>query len=347
MMLGNENAHDTQGTRLNGSLRSLMRDYNKGETVMAMDPNQEQDPSSENPPQDASQPPHESYGSPENPYGEPQVPQTPPPQNPYGDGSPQVPDGSPPQNPPSAPQNPYRPPAQNPYAVPPYGDASYTSYQGGPGYTPPQAAPLPLGEAIRNLPNQYLKVLTRPGAMTFAEEMGKASWDIVWVQLIAIAIISAILIYFASLISPAYNLPSSSPIGDATLHAIVAGVSLGFIILIPLFFFIGQGIIFGLAKAFGGQGRFVVQSYTTLLYYVPIGIFTSIVGLIPFIGIIGVLAAGVYEIVLSIFAIMAVHRLSGGRASAVVFIPFGVVLLLACGFFVVLIAIIAAAVQGH
>lgn len=312
---------------------------------MAMDPNQEQDPSSGNPPQDASQPPHESYGSPENPYGEPQVPYTPPPQNPHGDGAPQVPDGSPPQNPYSAPQNPYRPPAQNPYAAaPPYGDASY---QGGPGYTPPQAAPLPLGEAIRNLPNQYLKVLTRPGAMTFAEEMGKASWDIVWVQLIAIAIISAILGYFSSLISTGYNLPSSSPISNAALHAIIAGVSFGYIILIPLFFFIGQGIIFGLAKAFGGQGRFVVQSYTTLLYYVPIGIVTGIVGLVPYIGNVVVFAAGIYEIVLSIFAIMAVHRLSGGRASAVVLIPIGVAVLLACGFIVVLVALLFAVAQGH
>jgi len=322
-----------------------MRDYNKGETVMAMDPNQEQDPSSENPPQDAAQPPHESYGSPENPYGEPQVPQTPPPQNPYGDGAPQVPDGAPPQNPYSEPQVPYRPPAQNPYAAaPPYGDASY---QGGPGYTPPQAAPLPLGEAIRNLPNQYLRVLTRPGAMTFAEEMGKASWDIVWVQLIAIAIITAILGYLSSLISPSYNMPSSSPISNAALHAVIAGVAFGYIILIPLFFFIGQGILFGLAKAFGGQGRFVVQSYTTLLYYVPIGIVTSVVGLVPYFGSVVALAAGIYEIVLSIFAIMAVHRLSGGRASAVVLIPIGVVLLLACGFIAVLVTILVAAVQSH
>jgi hypothetical protein len=313
-----------------------------------MDPNQEQDPSSGNPPQDAAQPPHESYGSPENPYGEPQVPQTPPPQNAYGDGAPQVPDGSPPQNPPGAPQNPYRPPAQNPYAAaPPYGEASYASYQVGPGYTPPQSAPLPLGEAIRNLPNQYLKVLTRPGAMTFAEEMGKASWDIVWVQLIAIAIISAILGYFASLISPAYNLPSSSPISDAALRAIIAGVSFGYIILIPLFFFIGQGITFGLAKAFGGQGRFVVQSYTALLYYVPIGIVTGFVGLVPYIGNFVVFAAGIYEIVLSIFAIMAVHRLSGGRATAVVLIPIGVAVLLACGFIVVLVTIFVAAYQGR
>jgi hypothetical protein len=315
---------------------------------MAMDHNQEQDPSSEDTPQDATQIPNESFGSPENPYGEPQVPQTPPPQNPYGGGAPQVPDGSPAQNPYNAPQNPYRPPAQNPYAAPPYG---YASYQGEPGYTPPQSAPLPLGEAIRNLPNQYIRVLTRPGAMTFAEEMGKASWDIVWVQLIAIAIITAILGYLATLIAPAYNLPSTStstsPINNAAIHAITAGVAFGYIILIPLFFFIGQGITFGLAKAFRGQGRFVVQSYTTLLYYVPIGIVTSVVGLVPYFGSVVAIAAGIYEIVLSIFAIMAVHRLSGGRATAVILIPVGVALLLACGFIVVLVTIIVAATQGH
>jgi hypothetical protein len=183
--------------------------------------------------------------------------------------------------------------------------------------------------------------------MTFAEEMGKASWDIVWVQLIAIAIISAILGYFASLIAPAYNLPNTSPISDAGLRAIRAGAAFGYIILIPLFFFIGQGITFGLAKAFRGQGRFVVQGYTMLLYYVPIGIVTGIVGLVPYIGNFVVFAAGIYEIVLSIFAIMAVHRLSGGRASAVVLIPIGVVVLLACGLIVVLVTILVAAAPGR
>ena len=65
------------------------------------DPNQEQGPSSGNPPQDTPQPTHESYGSSEHPYGEPQTPFTSPPQNPYE---------APPQNPYGAPQIPYRPP---------------------------------------------------------------------------------------------------------------------------------------------------------------------------------------------------------------------------------------------
>src|SRR6266496_1050109 len=90
---------------------------------------------------------------------------------------------------------------QPPYSAPqpPYG-APYP--QPGYDYPPPQTAPLPLGEAIRQLPNQYIKVLTRPSAATFAEEQGKASWDIVWVQLIIYAIVAAVLGYLALLISP-------------------------------------------------------------------------------------------------------------------------------------------------
>ena len=299
------------------------------------DPNQEQGPSSGNPPQDTPQPTHGSFGSSEKPYGEPQIPYTSPPQNPYE---------TPPQNPYGAPQIPYRPPGQNPYATPPYAD---TSYQGGPGYAPPQSAPLPLGEAMRNLPSQYLKVLTKPGPMTFAEEMGKASWDIIWVQLIALAIISAILSYLATLTSPTFTTATYGSINIAAYRSIIAGVSLSSIIFIPLVFFIGQGIYYLLAKAFGGQGRFVAQSYTSLLFSVPIGIITGILDLIPIAGGLLGLAVGIYSIVLNIFAIMAVHRLSGGRASAVVLIPIGVVLLLACGLIVVLVTIIAAALQNH
>src|SRR4051794_4248282 len=44
--------------------------------------------------------------------------------------------------------------------------------------------PLPLAQAIRALPRQYFRAVTKPSVVTFSEEMGKASWNIVWVQLI-------------------------------------------------------------------------------------------------------------------------------------------------------------------
>jgi hypothetical protein len=285
---------------------------------MARDPNQGQPDN-----------PNTGYGPPSNPYGAPQNPYGNPPENPYG-----------------GPQNPYGPPPENPYGAPPYGAPGY---QPVPGYYTP-SAPLPLGEAIRYLPNQYLKVITRPGPRTFAEEMGKASWDIVWVQLIFYAIITTILGYLGTLISGTnFNTTTSTgsmnPALLQSIRTIILGITFGQIVLVPLFFFIGMAIIYGLARAFGGQGKFLTQSYTYLLFDVPLGIVSSLVSLIPIAGGFIALLIGIYRIVLAIFAVMAVHRLSGGRATGVVLIPIGVVLLLACALIVVIIALAAAAVR--
>src|SRR6266566_1921628 len=91
------------------------------------------------------------------------------------------------------PQNPYgAPPPQNPYGTPPPQYDTPPNQQGGYGYAPPQQAPRPIGQAIQELPNQYIKVLTKPSAQTFAEEMGKADWAMVWIQLLALAILGTI-----------------------------------------------------------------------------------------------------------------------------------------------------------
>ncbi len=267
---------------------------------------------------DPNQPPNSGYDNP--PYGTPQPPYGQPQQSPYGQ----------PQPPYSAPQPPYG----APYQQPEYG------------YPPPQTAPLPLGEAIRQLPNQYIKVLTRPSAATFAEEQGKASWDIVWVQLIIYAIVAAVLGYLALLISPnQFSTTSSSALSPGMVQAISLSTGFGLILLIPIGFFIGVGIYYLIAKAFGGQGTFLAQSYTTLLYSVPIGILSFALRLIPILGALVAFALSIYGIVLQVFAIMAVHRLSGGKATAVVLIPVAVLLVLACILGIIFIAIIAAALK--
>jgi len=246
------------------------------------------------------------------------------------------------------PQNPYQyGTPQNPYQAPPGPYASPDSYGYGQqqqqqsyGYVPPQATPLPLEQAIRELPDQYIKVVTKPSAATFAQEMGKASWNIVWVQLVGYAIITAILSYIRSLImSNPFNM-----FGPATLNPILAplirwGFTLGLAPLAIIGFFIGTGIYYLIAKAFGGRGTFLAQGYTNLLFNVPLGIVTSLVSLVPILG--GSVAFGlnIYSIVLNIFSIMAVHRLSGGKATAVVLIPAAIVFVLAI---VVVIALIIA-----
>ncbi len=118
---------------------------------------------------------------------------------------------------------------------------------------------------------------------------------------------------------------------------IVSGSTFSFI-AVPVSFFILVGIQYLIAKAFQGEGRFLTQSYTTLLYQVPIYAASYVLGLIPILGGIAGFALYIYSIVLNVFSIMAVHRLSGGKATAVVLIPIAVLLLLV---FLCLIAIAA------
>ncbi len=290
---------------------------------------------------DPNQPPNSGYGTP--PYGQPQPPYGQPQQGPYG---------PPPQGPYGQPQPPYVQP-QGPYVQPqpPYG-APYQ--EPGYGYPPPQVAPLPLGEAIRQLPNQYIRVLTKPSAATFAVEQGKAAWNIVWIQLLIYAVILAALGYIGSLIGLSFGAfsslmntgsLSSSGINPGTLQAVAASSSFGEIILVPLDFFIVVGIYYLLAKAFGGQGTFLAQGYSFLLYHVPIGILSGVIGLIPILGGIVAFALYIYGIVLNVFLIMATHRLSGGKATAVVLIPIAVIAVLVCALGVIFFALIAAALR--
>lgn len=245
--------------------------------------------------------------------------------------------------------------SQNPYPENPYSNPYNGPYgQPGPGFPPPTGSPLPLGEAIRQLPAQWIRVISHPGAMTLAEESGKASWDILWVQLIITSVVTAIFSFLVNLEGfTTMTMPTSGSSGSdaeivTAVHSVTTGLSFAELLLVPAFFFIGMGIYYGLAKAFGGQGRFVTQGYTFLLIQTPLGIITSILSLIPIAGSFIAAGVGIYEIVLNVFAIMAVHRLSGGKATAVVLIPLGVVFLLACALVVVVFALaISAASQIH
>ncbi len=289
----------------------------------------------------SQQPP---YGTPppsQNPYGPPSTGYGTTPQNPYGA----------PQNPYEVSQNPYGAPQQNPYGgppgynVPPPGSEAAFS---GPAGNQFRLRPLPLNEAIKQLPDQYRHVLTKPGAATFAEELPKASWDITLIQILIMIVVAIVLGLIRAALSSSVTsaVLSGSGLSSANLQSfssIIYATSFGSVFLsiitVPLTFFIGVGIQFLLAKAFKGEGTFLTQSYTTLLYQVPLYIVTSLLSFLGFIPIVGgiiiflvSLASFIYSVILNVYQIMAVHRLSGGKATWVVLIPYIVlfVLLLLC-----------------
>jgi len=197
------------------------------------------------------------------------------------------------------------------------------------------------------LPQQYIKVLTKPSAATFAEEQGKAAWNIVWVQLLGLGVIFGVLVFliFQLVLPGVLNNLSSSNSPAAGMVAVIEGAAVAFaigeIILVPLGFFITVGIYYLIAKAFGGQGTFLAQSYSSTLFYVPLTIISSVIGLIPILGSLAGIAVFIYEIVLGIYMMMAVHRLTGGKATLVVLFPIIVLFALSCLIFI--IALVAAA----
>ncbi|MGH2479391.1 MAG: hypothetical protein ACRDHW_07035, partial [Ktedonobacteraceae bacterium] len=89
------------------------------------------------------------------------------------------PPGTPPMMPP--PGYSFMPPPG--YGAPPMMPPPGYSFAPPPGYDfmPPLqiSHPLPLNQAVRELPRQYWKILAKPGVRAFAEEHGKAEWGII------------------------------------------------------------------------------------------------------------------------------------------------------------------------
>jgi len=282
---------------------------------------------------------------PEKPYDVPSTYETPL-QPPYDlpstyEALPQMPYGEPPPIPNETPQ-------QYSYSTPQYGtsgtpvyNSNHSSYEA--------SAPLPLSEAIRQLPNQYINVLTKPSSSTFAAEMGKASWNILWVQLISYAAISAIFGYLQMLTNSKVANYNTSGSADhqlaAILQVITQGTTFGAIIITPAFFFLWQGIIYLIAKAFDGNGTFLRQGYNSLLISVPISFISSVLGLIPGLGGLLGIGLGTYGIILQIFSLMAVHHFSGGKATAVFFISLLVLFVIAFVLGIILALAIAPTIQ--
>ncbi|HZR42512.1 MAG TPA: YIP1 family protein [Ktedonobacteraceae bacterium] len=235
------------------------------------------------------------------------------------------------------------------------------------GTPPPATQPLPLGEAIKQLPARYWRAVSQPRATTYAEEKGRAAWNIVWVQLIFLAVFSAIISFlvfnfYVPTIMNAYMSPamfnSSVPSQAAqqalqinqriiaSMQAASVPVSLGDIIFVPLSLLIGLGILQLIAKAFGGQGTFVQYIYGYLLFGVPLTIVSALLGFIPYLGSLVAAVIGIYHIVLQILMTMGVHRLSGGKATLVVLLPVIVIFVLAIiVFFIIFSAIMGSMMQ--
>jgi hypothetical protein len=107
----------------------------------------------------------------------------------------------------------------------------------------------------------------------------------------------------------------------------VGFVSLANIVMVPLFFLIGVGVYFLIAKVLGGGGDFGRFAYLNAAFAAPLGILTTLLGLVPFVGCISFFIS-IYSLVLVYFSVKVEHGLSSGRAIMVVLIPLLIVIAL-------------------
>ena len=171
-----------------------------------------------------------------------------------------------------------------------------------------------LHAALLQLPQQYFKAIVKPSVATYVQNKENASWSLVWIQLLTWAILDAALALLVNLISP----PAT---GSLFSQFFALATSYGLVVVVPGLFFLLMGIVYGFARYFGGQGTFLEQCNASLSIQAPLGVLSKLLALIPVVGRILNSVLSLYGIILQVFVIMAVHRLSPGKAIATILLP--------------------------
>jgi hypothetical protein len=197
------------------------------------------------------------------------------------------------------------------------------------------SSPRPLGEIF----GLWMKVFQMDEPF-FAAEAPRASNGNTLVALLIYAVVTVIIgiiqrqIGFRSIFlqrylgnNPGANVPICLP-----LIAIVT---------VPLGYYIGIGLIHLSAKIFGGSGSFTTLAYLVSLFYVPLGIVSLVLGLIPCLGALISLAVAIFTIVLTVRAIKVNYRLTTGQAVGAYFVPVVVILAIIIVLSIIAIVILA------
>ncbi len=202
---------------------------------------------------------------------------------------------------------------------------------------PPSQGPRPFSEIAGLWP--------RPWEMTeefFRREITRTSVPNTLYGVLIFAILTTLISAFTLPLSSSratlQELASLLNIGNTTAMAgMVVSLSLCGIITAPIFFYINNGVYYLCAQIFGGKGQFAQQAYLNSLYLVPFGVLSalgSLLGLIPFIGFFislpFALVIMVFQLVITVRMLKAVHELSTGKVVGVILLPLVLVIIPIC-----------------
>jgi hypothetical protein len=197
----------------------------------------------------------------------------------------------------------------------------------------------------------WVYVLTHPDEATFEQERHKPNANLttalIWI--VIAAVISTILsfvasrFYFAAQTSmmmqmfERMDLPPEARdemaqlFSSGLMAAVMGGASVFAIILTPILFLIGVGILHLIARALGGTGDYGRYAYLLAVFQAPLNIALAVVGLVPVLGGCVAFFGWIYGLVLTYYATKVEQNLTAGRAIAVVVIPLIIgIVLFAC-----------------
>ncbi len=215
------------------------------------------------------------------------------------------------------------PPPNSSYGAPPT-----NAYPSGSGYGGPASTG---GFNLQDLWRRWNIVLRNPSVATFDTQHEGANWATILISLVALGFLQGVFGLITNLEFHnvyGYNYSPFRNFGD--------------IIGTPIGFLIGAGILYLIARAFGGRGTFLTHAWLLSLAYVPLSAISAIAGIIPFLGGLIGLAAAIYMVFLAVYATASAHRLPVNTAIWVVLIP----TLVAIALFFLLIVAAAALIVG-
>src|SRR5262249_34604270 len=203
--------------------------------------------------------------------------------------------------------------------------------------------PAPAGR--QGLLQKWIAVTMHPSVASFWNELPTANWRDILLSLLGLGVLEAITSSLAALYMPdVIDIPRAN--GTFTRVRLPAGIHWSSIFTVPIAFFIVVGILFLVARLLGGRGTMLELSYASSLSYVPLQGLSALVGLIPFLGGIVAFALGIYQLVLTVFAIAASQRLTLGRATMTVLLPAFAAFFLACLLAAAFAAVLAGTLRG-
>jgi hypothetical protein len=199
---------------------------------------------------------------------------------------------------------------------------------------PTPALPPPSG--VSQWFSVWKDAVTKPSDQTFAtlaaSPNAKLTTALLWVFLGAL--VSA---FLTSLVpNPAlngmlqnYGVDTTNVGGGvgAFVIRVICGAPIAAVISV-VFFVIGVGIVYLLARMFGGRGTFDQLAYAFAAILTPFSLVSGVLGLlsaIPFVGLcFGILSLAllIYVIVLQVMAVKGVNQFGWGQAAASLLLPF-------------------------